>query len=386
MKVKKFVAKSMPEAMKQIRTELGSDAVILNSKVVQKGGFLGFFTKKNIEVIAAIDPIQPRDLKPVVKEKPKKAMEQQPIKPIGEVIAPISETKNNTDLIKEIQNLRTLMQDISSGINSSFEHYPGPLRELNNHLVKQEVSDQLRQDVLTHLIEKWYVTNASASTEEVFNWGRNYLIERLASFDFGGISYQKKFINVVGPTGVGKTTTLAKIAAECQLKDNKKVAFITTDTYRIAAIDQLKTYAKILGIPLEVSYNLNDFKAAKEKFKDYDVVLIDTAGRNFRNKQYVKDLKEIIDFNEEMETFLVLALTSKLSDMKAIYEQFSLVKINKLIFTKVDETSVYGPMVTLLDENRLGVAYLTNGQNVPDDIGVANPDMVVNTVFGENKL
>ncbi|QOR68575.1 flagellar biosynthesis protein FlhF [Cytobacillus suaedae] len=388
MKVKKFIAKSMPEAMKQIRSELGSDAVILNSKVVQKGGFLGFFTKKNIEVIAAIDPLQPQNIKPVVKEKPKKTIEH-PKKGIPSSVGMISTpviNSNNSELIKEIQSLRDLMQDISTGISSSFEHYPEPLKELNKQLIQQEICDKIRQDILTHLIERWYLTNATASTDEVFKWGKEFLIQRFESYQFGGITYQKKYINVVGPTGVGKTTTLAKIAAECQLKDNKKVAFITTDTYRIAAIDQLKTYAKILGIPIEVSYNLSDFKAAKEKFKDYDVVLIDTAGRNFRNKQYVDDLRGIIDFNEEMETLLVLTLTSKLSDMKDIYKQFSLVKIDKFIFTKVDETSVYGPMINLLDESGLGVAYLTNGQNVPDDIQIATPDIVVNTLFGDEKL
>lgn len=387
MKVKKFIAKSMPEAMKQIRNELGTDAVILNSKVVQKGGFFGFFTKKNIEVIAAIDPVQPKNIKPVVKEKPKKSIEQPKIAiSSSENVLPTPGINNNSELIKEIQSLRDLMQDISTGISTSFEHYPEPLKELNKQLIQQEVCDKIRQDVLTHLIERWYLTNADASNDEVFKWAKEFLIQRLGSYRFGGISYQKKYINVVGPTGVGKTTTLAKIAAECQLKDNKKVAFITTDTYRIAAIDQLKTYAKILGIPIEVSYNLGDFKAAKEKFKDYDVVLIDTAGRNFRNKQYVDDLRGIVDFNEEMETFLVLTLTSKLSDMKDIYKQFSLVKINKFIFTKVDETSVYGPMINLLDESGLGVAYLTNGQNVPDDIKIATPDSVVNTMFGDETL
>ena len=106
------------------------------------------------------------------------------------------------------------------------------------------------------------------------------------------MGFNKKYINIVGPTGVGKTTTLAKVAAETMLNQRKKVAFITTDTYRIAAIDQLKTYAKILNIPIEVAYNLEDFKRAADRFSHYDIVFIDTAGRNFRNEQYVKDLEK----------------------------------------------------------------------------------------------
>ena len=375
----------MPDAMKLIRAELGSDAVILNSKVVQKGGFLGFFMKKNIEVIAAIDPLPSKEKTPLIKEKSNKFTHQEKQKmsaPIMDFIGKNEET-NHENLLKEIKDLRSLMVEISSGVSSNFEKYPEPLKEINQLLVHQEIGDSIRHEVITSLLEKWYVNKASATSQDVTIWLKEQLTDKLSSNEYGGISYKRKFINVVGPTGVGKTTTLAKIAAECLLTDNKKVAFITTDTYRIAAIDQLKTYAKILGIPLEVSYNLDDFKAAKEKFNDYDVVLIDTAGRNFRNKQYVDDLRNVIDFNEEMETFLVLGLTSKLSDMKEIYEQFSLVKINKVIFTKVDETSIYGHMINFLTQYGLGVAYLTNGQNVPDDIIKANPQAIVNTLLGD---
>jgi flagellar biosynthesis protein FlhF len=204
----------------------------------------------------------------------------------------------------------------------------------------------------------------------------------MSPFSFGPINFSKKYINVVGPTGVGKTTTLAKIAAQAVLKYGKKVAFITTDTYRIAAIDQLKTYAKILNVPLEVTYTIDDFVKAKERFSHFDLILIDTAGRNFRNKQYVEDLKSVIGFDEDLETILVLALTSKYSDMLDIFEQFSSIKINKLIFTKVDETSKYGTIVNLILKNKIGVAYLTNGQNVPDDIFEASPESIANTVFG----
>ncbi|WML50512.1 hypothetical protein RCG23_04140 [Neobacillus sp. PS3-34] len=183
-------------------------------------------------------------------------------------------------------------------------------------------------------------------------------------------------------TGVGKTTTLAKIAADCVIKYKKKVAFITTDTYRIGAIEQLKTYAKILNVPLEVCYNIDDFKEASQKFEDYDIVLIDTAGRNFRNKQYVEDLQKIIDFNKDMETFLVLSLTAKQKDMEQIYRQFSIVNINKLIFTKADETSVYGPMINMIKDHQIGVSYVTNGQNVPDDMTSANPEVLINLLLG----
>lgn len=393
MKIKKFVAPSMPEAMKKVRSELGSDAVILNSKVVQKGGIFGFFTKKNIEVIAAVDPKPAKESQSLKKEMKKRLspvtdgngkqkdriLDEQRVTEYEKV--PVQ----STDILQEIKDLKSIMKDLSSGVSTSFEQYPGALKDINQYLIGQELQDSLRQELLSSLLERWYLNHANASYEEAFKWLEQILFQKISHFKFGGISYQRKFVNVVGPTGVGKTTTLAKIAAECVLKDNKKVAFITTDTYRIAAIDQLKTYAKILGVPIEVCYNMDDFRNAKQKFINYDLILIDTAGRNFRNKQYVEDLEGVIDFNEEMETFLVLALTSKLSDMKAIFNQFSLININRLIFTKVDETSNFGSMVNLMMEYNIGVAYVTNGQNVPDDIIEATPTGIIKTILGVEK-
>ena len=204
----------------------------------------------------------------------------------------------------------------------------------------------------------------------------------MSGISFGGISFKKKFINVVGPTGVGKTTTLAKIAADCVLTHKKKVAFLTTDTYRIAAIDQLKTYAKILNVPMEVCYTIEDFRKAAQMYDDYDVILVDTAGRNFRNREYVDELKQTIDFDKDMESFLVLSLTAKQRDMEDIYEQFSIIDIDKFIFTKADETSAYGAMYNLIRKYSRGAAYITNGQNVPDDMIEAAPGEIAKMIIG----
>lgn len=376
----------MPEAMKLIRAELGSDAVILNSKVVHKSGFLGLFRKKNFEVIAAVDPVQPNEQKLQKKEKVKKLptepVKEQNNKPveIASIIRP--ESQNSQELIREIRELKTLMKEMSSETMP----YSGPLAEINQLLIAQDLDSATRKDILSSLLEKWYLNQAKATYEDLIQWSKEIIVSHLSPLSFGGVSYQKRFINVVGPTGVGKTTTLAKIAADCMLKDKKRVAFITTDTYRIAAIDQLKTYAKILGAPLEVCYSLEDFTRAKEKYMDYDVVLVDTAGRNFRNKKYVEDLNNIINFSEDMETYLVLSLTSKMTDMTDIYKQFSVVNVSKIIFTKVDETINYGPMLNLMIQSKIGAAYLTNGQNVPDDIVVATPSLIANTLLGVDEV
>lgn len=380
MKVKKYVASSMPEAMKLIRAELGNDAVILNSKVVHSGGFLGFFKKKKIEVIAAVDPMPKNEQIPIVKQKTKylpNAKNQ-----LYEKQSTESKTGFKSELIKEISEIKELMKKNHSNFNENGIALPGPIQEASLLMEKQEIDKQIQTAVLEELIEKWYLTGACASKDEVLSWLRNYISNRIANLKYGGVTFTKQFVNVVGPTGVGKTTTLAKIAADCVLTYKKKAAFITTDTYRIAAIDQLKTYAKLLNVPLEVCYNMEDFQKAADQFAEYDIVFIDTAGRNFRNRGYVNDLKKTIDFDRDMETYLVLSLTSKQRDMEEIFEQFSLINIDRLIFTKADETSSFGAMLNIIDKYQTGVAYLTNGQNVPDDMLVATPTVISNLLFG----
>lgn len=346
----------MAEAMKQIRSELGNDAVILNSKEMHTGGFFGFFQKRQIEVIAAVD--RPLHVQTPEKQKP------------------------TDQLFHEVNDLKTKVVSLSASQREQGPAYPEPLKLVKQLLNNQEINESNQNEILAKLFEKWYSNGANATIDEVYRWLETELLNGISSVPFGGITFKKKYINVIGPTGVGKTTTLAKIAAECVIKHKKKIAFITTDTYRIAAIDQLKTYAKILNVPMEVCYTIEDFKKSALKFNEFDLILIDTAGRNFRNRQYVEDLRQIIDFDHDMETFLVLSLTSKQRDMEDIYEQFSTIEIDKFVFTKADETSSYGAMYNLIIQSGKGVAYLTNGQNVPDDIVEGKPSLIAKTIIG----
>ncbi len=382
MKVKKFMAASMPDAMKQIRTELGKDAVILNSRVVYTGGVLGFFKKRNIEVMAALDANQESEQKPSV--KPAAVQDHSDDYKGNAEDAQFSSLKTSDELIREISSLKQMMSSLASS-NQAIPVHPEAIRKAQFILDEQEIDKSVQDHVLQALLEKWYLRGANAKDSEIEAWLHEELIKQIEDIPFEGISFSKKYINVAGPTGVGKTTTLAKMAAECVIKHRKKAAFITADTYRIAAIDQLKTYASILNMPLEVCYTIEDFRQAADKLKEFDVVLIDTAGRNFRNKQYVEDLKNVIDFENEMETFLVLSLTSKQKDMEEIYNQFSIIDIDKLIFTKADETSTYGSMYNIIHKYKKGAAYITNGQDVPDDILMAGPEAIVKQLMGNKK-
>lgn len=372
----------MPDAMKLVRNELGNDAVILNSRIVFTGGLFGFFRKKNIEVIAAVDQKIQNGTKPIQKEKstnivsPPFISTPQPKMANNESVATSSVQTN--DILKEINELKALIKSSHSESEKIFSAYPQPIQMIQNVMNEHEFSPSLTEKFTLSIMEKWYSISSHKSSEDSIELLHDEIIQSLSNKSFGGISFRKKYVNVVGPTGVGKTTTLAKIAADCVINHKKKVAFITTDTYRIAAIDQLKTYAQILNVPIEVCYSINDFKMATKKFEAYDVVLIDTAGRNFRNKKYIEDLKQVIDFNEEMETFLVLALTAKQKDMEDIFHQFSSIEINKFIFTKADETSIYGSIINLVEKYNMGVAFITIGQNVPDDMISASPEVIAN--------
>ncbi|MFP7494066.1 flagellar biosynthesis protein FlhF [Terribacillus saccharophilus] len=348
MKMKKYTAATMPQAMIQIRRELGKDAVILRTKELTSGGFLGLFKKKRIEVIAALDPDQRVSSS---REVPKPAMAS------VNVEKEIEETRAESGFLTEIASLR---QELKTAVSSQTRQYALPLQKFYDRLLQNEVHPQIASGLMEHLLE-----NASnADTEKLLY---EDLVKRFDKVQ-QPVQFEKRFIHLVGPTGVGKTTTIAKLAAKSALVDKKKVAFITTDTYRIAAIDQLRTYAKILEIPLEVAYSLEDYQEARKKLADYDLVFVDTAGRNFRDSEYVKELERTLDLHHDAETYLALSITTRADDLAAIYEQFAHLPIKQFIFTKMDEAGRYGGILNLIQQAHIGVAYLTHGQDVPDDI------------------
>ncbi|SEH73189.1 flagellar biosynthesis protein FlhF [Halobacillus karajensis] len=345
MRVKKFQAETLPDAMRKVRSELGTDAVILNSKVRKTGGFLGLFKKNMTEVIAAIDPADEDE-----NNGARKKAEKQRTSPLT--------NQNDDEIMKELKELRSLIQERE-------QKYPGMYQEAFEFLISQEISQEYAHTVIEKLLQH---EKAISDYEELEQRISVQLSEQMKAGNFGDPVFDKKFIHLFGPTGVGKTTTLAKLAAEAVLNYQWKVGFITTDTYRMAAIDQLKTYANILDVPLEVAYSLEDYKKAKARYSDFDLVLVDTPGRNFRDASFVKELQQMVHFDQESDNFLVLALTSKYSDMKDIYAQFAEIPIHQLIFTKADETSSIGSAVNMTIQHQLGVAFMTDGQNVPDDI------------------
>lgn len=382
--------------MKLIRADLGEDAVILNSKVVVTKKFFGLVKMKSFEVLAGVDRIEPSLSAPTTDLPTFKMKENTKLQEINHAMqaqiqqnymehesVTLDDTGISKELKKEIADLKSLMQSMHKKTTQA--QYPDELLPFIEYLRQQELSEELittiGDELFSHFKE---ASDINFSQCKLIT--KNILRKKLESLPFGGLLYERKYINVLGPTGVGKTTTIAKMAARAVLEKKKKVGFITTDTYRIAAIEQLKTYAGLLQAPVEIVYNATDYENAIQKLSHLDLVFIDTAGRNYKEIKYVDDLQRLIQFNEEAESFLVLAMTAKEKDMSTIIDQFRLLPIEKFIFTKIDETNSIGAMINLMIKYNKGLAYYTNGQEVPEDIEEADLEAILNMVFqGEEK-
>lgn len=201
-----------------------------------------------------------------------------------------------------------------------------------------------------------------------------------------GIRLNKHGVRIaalIGATGVGKTTTLAKIAARFVLEKNIKAALITADTYRISAVEQLKTYSDIIGLPLEIVYSPDELKVAIHKHRDKDLILIDTAGRSQHNDYQMKELQDFLAVDPQIEKHLVMSATTKNRDAADILEKFSVCEPDRVIFTKTDETSSVGLILNLLANRDIALSFLANGQSVPDDIVPATPEKMADILLRE---
>lgn len=394
MKMKKYNAASIAEAMKLIRADLGEDAVILNSKVVVTKKFFGLVKNKSYEVVAGYDRVEKKPNLPSfqsISSMPTNNTKNeisnnmnQPISPnVEPLVTPPSMNSTIPDnLVQEIADLKSMMQSMKR-MSTSFQ-YPDELLPFIDSLKQQELGEELITAIGDELFMHYKNVNKDMKSSDMQDIAKNYLKNQLNELPINGLSYEKKYINVLGPTGVGKTTTIAKMAARSVLEKKKKIGFITTDTYRIGAIEQLKTYAALLQAPVEVVYSTKDYEEAIQRLSHLDLIFIDTAGRNYKEAKYVDQLRALINFNDDAESYLVLSLTAKQKDLESIINQFSELKIDKFIFTKLDETNSIGTMFNLMIKYNKGLAYYTNGQEVPEDIEQPSIESLIELFFKEN--
>lgn len=347
--------------MAQVKNDLGRDAVILHTRRFRKGGIFGFFAKEIVEVMAAVDT-------PIAATVVAKAPE--PLKTTIEDGAKI------TALQLELANMRKTLEQVLCKM-------PQPEKKLSplyNLLVKNDVEADIAQNLMQGLPDENSLIGSSPSIV------RQLLIDRLCNYfkKVEGITIPStggKIVALIGPTGVGKTTTIAKLAANFAIKEGQKVAMITADTYRIAAVEQLKTYADIIGVPIDIVYSANELKAALYRHRDKNLVLIDTAGRSPHHQYQLGELQELLAVNPYIETHLVMSTTTKYKDALELVNKFSICSPQKFLFTKIDESSNAGTILNLLYQFPSTLSYVTNGQNVPDDIELADPAALANLIL-----
>lgn len=477
MRVKRYLVDTLPEAVQLIRNELGKDAVILESKELKIGGFLGMFRKKKLEVLAAVEPNNK-------KEADKKKLDKSEVELVVEQILKASqknkEQVNSDNFLTELNKLQSNQGDIlnvphtstksspspssvpnllSQTYNSHKEHTPltnkdnvqtksvenvilkekptliveklddeeeklfsssGEISKTEQFILKElkhlrlemkAISEQKGERVgesvnisllRTHLFDQelsteWINTLCELleeievkegrllEVEEVWEIARKQLLEWLLPFSKATIENTTRVIQLVGPTGVGKTTTIAKLAANFTIQQNKKVGFITADTYRIAAVEQLRTYANILNLPLEVVFSPLDLTRAYKELEGCEVIIMDTAGRNFKSELFVSEVNSLIANTQFSEGVLVVSLTSRTRDMALVAEKFGKFGVRKVVFTKLDEANAYGSIFNMIMQFGLQPLFVTSGQNVPDDIEPFTIENYVKLLLGDAK-
>lgn len=405
MRLKTYTVNSLPEGMAQIKRDLGEEALILNTKKVKTNGFLGFFKKEKLEIIAAVETqhtMQRRQPKkdstlpvnsneeitnPAGKqtEWEKAIVEAQAERPAKTELKATTiqsadmEESLTGELMNELKMIKKMMVQVMEE-----DRLPESLKRINQQLIRQEITADIRSDLLAKLMLV-IGQNPNYSNDQVDVLVRDELIKLLATHHKTPERKETDMICFVGPTGVGKTTTIAKIAADYLLNEDKKVGLITSDTYRIAAVEQLKTYAGILNIPIQIVQSPAEVKQAIAELGSCDIILMDTAGRNYQQQQYINELELLLSDKHKIQINLVLSLTSKYEDMKKIINNFNSITIDQLLLTKKDETSSYGSILNLIYEYSIPLRYITNGQNVPDDIVAVTPELMANFLLGEDE-
>lgn len=368
MKIKKFIAKDYKIAIKKAKEEMGKDAIILQTRQIKSPGILGLFFKPKVEVTVAVD-----DTLQVNMDRVRQASVNSVTRSPELTTNNYDQGKSDNSLVEELNSLKNMMADIKSQMYE-MELIKGISEEVQKfyHIL---VANNVNKDIALKIVgsvEKRLPKNGHSDE----SWTRDVLLHTLQQYIKEikpiEIKSDKKgtVVFFVGPTGVGKTTTIAKLAANIAFLDNKDVALITLDTYRISAAEQLRTFAEIIGIPISVVFEPSECKQAILEYSDKDLILVDTAGRSPYNDEHMNELKDFIDVSKPDEVILVLSAITDSTDLINIYQRFNLFSVDKIIFTKLDEASNYGQILNAIYEINKPIAYFTNGQNVPDDIEV----------------
>lgn len=407
MLVKRYHAKDMQQAMETIIKELGSDAIVLNSRKVRKKGLQYFFSKPVLEVMVAYDPEKIPSKRQafaggaygsngarskagedggVQLELSRAARHAQGANGQGRCDDGVQSAQN----AQQIAGLDKRLSALDSLLTDFFNRFSYVKREVTYDfsppvevLLEAMVNSQVKEDLALSLAKETEVIlrrQKDTTAREVLE---HLMLEMLGEPEPVQLKkFHQKVILFVGPTGVGKTTSLVKLASRFVLGEKKRVGIINTDTYRIAAQEQLRTYAEILSIPLEVVYQLDEMKDAMEAMSDREIILIDTAGKRPGDEQHRQDIEKIMALAAPEDILLCVAATTAFASIQDIVDTYGFMESYKLLVTKMDETKHRGMILSLSWYAKRSIAYMTTGQNVPDDIEVADMEKVVNATLG----
>jgi flagellar biosynthesis protein FlhF len=364
MQIKKYIAPSLKEATQQMKLELGIDAIILGTRVLE--GDKRFNLKKMYEITAGID--QP------AKSKIESNIEQK-------LSSPENYKSELEALTKKIYNKTEVSLDERKNKNyraaSSVKTFEREISEIAETLQLHEIQKNIANTLIKHLM------NSSGCVDE--SGIENYLLSTMASMipttSFKVNKKKTHKIALVGPTGVGKTTCIAKLAVISKIIHKLNVGLISIDTYRLGAIDQLRIFSEISDIEMAVAYEPEEIPKLIKKFKNKDLIFIDTVGRSQNSKKSLDSIKTHLEAAQVDETVLVLSSTSSTRTNNDVAEKFKDLKYSSVIFSKVDEAVSYGNIMNLAVTQNVPVMFLTNGQVIPDDIVSVTPAFLANLVY-----
>ncbi len=353
--IRTFRAATAREALAMVRSSFGEDAVILGHREIRRRRFPWCRTTLETELTAGIgaDPPLQQDA--------------------GITAMDCEDVQEDVGACRSTEQVPSVVRSATSGTEATLDVEETPFRDafsLYTHLIEQDVDEEDAREI----VAAW---NVSPGRPELSDQERFGAVAGEFLGCCGAIQLtpgRRRVVALVGPTGVGKTTTIAKLAANFRLRDRMKVAFITVDTFRTAAVEQLRTYAELIGMPMQVVSSSREMRSAVDEFAEMDLVLIDTAGRSPRDDLKIQELRSFLQAAQTDEVHLVLSLTGSRRSLSLAAETFRRVQPTAVILTKLDEAPAAGTLLSASRRADLPVSYWTTGQNVPDDIEAARAD------------
>lgn len=385
MDIKTYKAKTMRDALELVRRELGPSASVLHTRELNGGLLSRMIFGRRYEVAASAVVNVPSRLPEAIREYSDAYRETATV-PAAHLEANYRSQYRDDfrhQVAGQLDELHAMVEKLCQRSASTTMHdLPEALFRVFTDMIEAEVDESIARQLIDQVRS---TRGAHDLVDDVLVKSRVAQILEDEIKVTGPITTEPdkcRVVALVGPTGVGKTTTIAKLAANYRLREKRRVGLITVDTYRVAAVEQLRTYADIIDLPMEVVATPREMREAVARMSHLDLVLMDTAGRSPRDEVRIQELKSMLAEAEPDEVQLVLSSTAGAKSLTATAERFALVGTTSLLLTKLDEASSLGHLISLVRACRLPISYLTDGQNVPDDIQVADPRRIAQTVLG----